>query len=230
MKKPILILISVLCLFLLIGCSAEQSAEDSKKTTSTNGPTSIREESQGIEEIPVRASMSAELKELIEKANTVESVSYFYQSTEGGNMDVYVKGSKMKQVFDPILIDNNFYDTFYIDLSTKKVMGYCESDSIFYCEDPSISISRDYRDFITETPFDILKLIKSGDVTPGTMIDGRETVIAEVDTEEGTMKVWLWTYKGIPIKYEIWDGNEKIRWVDFKNMALNNVKGADLIH
>ncbi len=112
MKKIMLILIAVLCLFLLIGCSAEQPVDDDKKITST-GPSSVKEESQKIEEVPIRASMSTELKELIAKANTVESVRYFYQSTEGGNMDVDVKGSKMKQIFDPILIDNKHYDTFY---------------------------------------------------------------------------------------------------------------------
>lgn len=229
MKKAILILILVLCLF-LTSCAVEQPIEDSKREVVT-GPSSVKEESKGIEEIPIRASMSAELKELIEKANTVESVKYFYQSIEGGNMDVYVKGYKMKQVFNPILIDNNYYDTFYIDLSKKTVIGYCEADNIFYCEDPSLSITRNYDDYITETPFDILKLITSGDVKPGTMIDGRETVIAEVKTKEGyDMKIWLWTYKGIPIRYEVWDGNEKIRWVDFKNLAINTVKSVDLIH
>ena len=229
MKKAILILTLVLCLF-LVSCAVEQAVEEDEKQAAT-GPSSVTEESKGMEEIPVKASMSAELKELIEKANTVESVKYFYQSSEGGNMDVYVKGTKMKQVFNPHLIDNVYYNTYYIDLSKKTVVGYCETDNTFYCEDPSVTITRNFNDFITETPFDVLRMITSGDVIPGTMIDGRATVIAEITTKEGyDMKIWLWTYKGIPIRYEIWDENSKIKWVDFKNLAVNTVSGSDLVH
>ncbi|MBW2981272.1 hypothetical protein KY343_00185 [Candidatus Woesearchaeota archaeon] len=228
MKKTILVLIIILCLF-LTSCADEQPVEEDEKETVT-GPSTVKEESKAIEEIPIKASMSTELKELIEKANTVESLKYFYQSSEGGNMDVYVMGTKMKQEFDPHFIEGVYYDTYYIDLSKKTVAGYCESDSTFYCEDPSVTVTRDFNDFITETPFDILKLITSGDVKPGTMIDGRSTVIAEIETEEGIMKIWLWDYKGIPIRYEIWDNDEKIRWVDYKNLAINVVKSSELIH
>jgi len=231
MRKEIIVLFLILCVILTSCKPAEKEEVAEKETVEKTGPSDVKEESQGMEEIPVRASMSAELKELIEKANTVESLEYFYQSKEGGNMDVYVKGTKMKQEFDPHLIANQYYDTFYIDLSKKTVEGYCETDNDFYCEETTSSITENFNDYITETPFDILKLIKSGDVTPGTMVDGRETVIFEVKTEEDyDMKIWLWTYKGIPVRYEVWDGDEKIRWVDYKNLAINTVKSSDLVH
>jgi uncharacterized protein YneR/predicted small secreted protein len=229
MKKIIIISILILCLVLASCEDVERS--DGKRDVKT-GLSDVDEESKGAGTIPARtAQLSGELKELMDKAKTVESLKYYYQSNDNVNFWVYVKGNKIKQEFSFEMIDNENYDTVYLDTDKKTAVVYCEDDNTFYCEDHTLHLEVNYNDYITKTPFDILELIRSGDVKSGTLLDGKETVIYETKTKEGyDMKIWLWTYKGIPVKYELYDGNEKIKWVNYQTLSVNDVSSSDLSH
>jgi outer membrane lipoprotein-sorting protein len=231
MKKTIFILMLVFCLF-LSGCreSIEQLSEETELEIPA-GPSDVKEESKGAEGIPApKPQMSDELKELLDKSKTVESLKYFYQSGYD-NIWFYVRGSRIKQEFPFEMIDNIYYDTAYLDTNKKTAVLYCEDDNSFYCEADNQSLDVDYNNYISETPLDVLKLIVSGDVKPGTLFDSKETVIYETKTKEGyDTKIWLWTYRGIPLKYEVWDNNERIKWVNYNSLSVNTVSVSDVVH
>ena len=232
MKKNILILILVLC-FILTSCTVPEQPVDEKEGAAT-GPSSVKEESKGADEVTrPKVTISKELKELIDKANSVESLKYAYSS---GNdyVVVYVRGNKMKQVFS--LAGGTYepgtrYDTVYLDTSKKTAAAYCED--IDDCDEDEIDkpLSVNYNDFITETPLDVINSITNGEIKEGTFIDKKETVIIETETNIGyDKKIWIWTYTSIPIRYELWKDNEKIKRVDYVNLIVNSVSYSDLVH
>ncbi|MBW2966569.1 hypothetical protein KY342_05685 [Candidatus Woesearchaeota archaeon] len=233
MRKEILILLLILCIVLTSCKPVEEVVEE--KTIEKTGPTEVKEESKEVRKI-VRPQpiLSKELTDLIDKTNAVDSLQYFYHS---GNdyMNVYVnKEGKMKQVFalrSGIYEPGTRYDTVYLDLNKKTAIAYCENPDDCDEEEQEKEMDVDYDDFITETPFDVLESIESGEIGQEIRIDGKDVVVVETKTNEGyDKKIFLWTYKGIPLKYEIWDGDEKIKRVDYEKLIANAVSYSDLVH
>ena len=62
------------------------------------------------------------------------------------------------------------------------------------------------------------------------MISGRECIKVEYEEDGKTTRVWIWEYKGLPLKYEVYDGTERIKRVEFENLAYNGVKDSDVVH
>jgi hypothetical protein len=228
MKKIILTLMLILCI-ILAGCrSGEDDVVAGRKTTT--GPSGIDEESKGAGTIPARqAQLTGELKELVDKGLAVESLQYSYQSAHDYAV-IYIRGNKIKAIFDEWKMEGLYYTTVYLDIKEKTAMAYCEESR--YCDEEIVAEKEvTYGAYILETPYDVLRSIRGGEIKEGTMIEGKETVIIETQTEEGHDKrIWIWTYKPIPVRYEVWDDNERIKLVNFKNLAANTVSGSDLVH
>ena len=230
--KRLLILFLILSI-LLVGCAKVDKSVEENEVGSPTGPSSVKEESKGVDEISKpKITISKELKDLIDKADSVKSLIYTYSHANQG-MKVYVKDNKMKQVF--VIRSGTYaagtrYDTVYLDLDKKTVVAYCEEPDDCDEEEINTQISVDYDDFITETPFDVLESVKYGEITGTYRIDGKDTAIVETEENGYTKKVWIWTYKGIPVKYEIWDNSERIKRVDYENMIVNDVSNSDLVH
>ncbi len=231
--KNILIVIAVLSL-VLSGCAGQEEGMDID--ASIDQPPEVKEKDEGTADVPdydggSESKLSEDIQKLVDKSEKVDSMEYGYQDKNYFTR-VYFKGDKMKQ--DSFPMPDNYkaderYDTAYIDLSENTVEVYCEEKSKCDIEKPDIEVS--YSSFVTETPFDVLEDIKGSAKISGTvMFDKKESNIVEYEDDSGkTVKVWVWDYRGIPLKYEIWKDDEKIKRVEFRNMVINQVKDEDVV-
>jgi len=62
------------------------------------------------------------------------------------------------------------------------------------------------------------------------MISRKECVKVEYEKDGKRKFVCIWEYKGIPLKYEVFDGENRIKRVDFENVQYNGVKDSDVNH
>jgi hypothetical protein len=242
MRKLILILF-VISVLLLSGCSQGTTTPYQKPVAPPSSP-EVKQTALPAGEVTEPASapakdlpeLSSEIQGIIDKAATVTSMDYAHsvweKNTEGFFAHTYLKGDKMKQLIElgsgtfPAGIE--YYDTVYINLAEESVIAYCEDDS---CEDRNLPISVELSDFVTETPLDVLDDITYGTKVGSAMYDNREVAIVQYERDDGkTVKVYIWTYKGLPLKYEVYDGEEKVKSVEYKSLVYNGVKDIDLVH
>ena len=101
--------------------------------------------------------------------------------------------------------DESKYDTVYFNLADNTARGYCET--AFKCgedfnTDPVDLITTS---FLIETPLDVIATLSSSAVESGSaMIGGKEVRIIE-DTYKGMIRrTHIWTYRGIPLRYELY--------------------------
>jgi len=221
MAKKILILF--LCL-LLIGCAAEQPVTEQEKKTTTP--------SVEVEEVEETPEMSQELMNLIAKSDKVESMDYSFskvvESEPAIYMHVYVKGNKMKQEFPKESgVVQRKYTVVYLDISEKTAYAYCKEE---WCDNKEASVPVSYGDFIKETPLSLLKSIDYAEIVGSEYYDKNEATIIQLTNDQGNIeKIWVWEYRGIPLKYEVYDSaGEVIEKVEYKGMVVNQLKDSDV--
>jgi len=230
MKKLILILMVVA--ILVSACGKEEVS----KKTAVAGP-SVNEIELPAGQIPGKAPtavLPSLVKILVDKAGSVTSLDYSHNEFDKGGagyyMHAYVKGDKMKQVFTAKsgeFAAGTYYDTVYLDLAAKTVEAYCEDER---CTDRNAKVASMYADFVTETPFTVLANLKSGTDKGTVMFDNRETRMYEYEDNGVVVDVYIWTYKGIPLKYERYKDGELTKKVEYMNLLINTVKDSDLVH
>lgn len=245
MIKKLLVVLLVLAVVLTACKPAQQESSTTTDTESETGPSSVKvyEQDTSDEDVDIAPAEPAQendpaVQNLIDKADTVSSVEYFVSKYVEGGVNkfahVYLKGNKMKQklelrsgTYEP----GEFYDTVYIDLSSRTAVTYCEEYDRCI-RDPNEEWSANFDDYLVETPFDVLDTIKSGKKTGTAIFDKKEVMTVE-DTYQGRRRiVYLWTYKGLPLRYDIMNaagGDEEIR-VEYKGMVVNGVKDSELEH
>ena len=219
MIKKILFMVLIIGL-LLTGCKGpSDDVIPAPSKTSETGPSDVKvyeqPESTVEQAEPAKAEeavreMSKEILDIIAKSEKVTSMDYsfskYIQESVSKYAHVYVKGDKMKQehalrsgTYEP----GTRYDNVYIDLSAKTAVGYCED--VDSCDDPNEQISVNFNEFVVETPLDVLDSIKSAEKVESAMYDNKEVIIIQ-DTHNGKIrKIWLWTYRGLPLRYELYD-------------------------
>jgi outer membrane lipoprotein-sorting protein len=242
MIKKIVTFVLVLSMILLVvGCQSQNGATTTQTSTGGQaGPEDVKVTQQQISnEQPTPAAepevqMSSDVVNVLNKAESVTSVKYSLSKyVPGGDndfADVVVKGDKMKYVIT--LMSGTYgerYSTAYVDLSTNTAVGYCED--IERCEDPNKAVSVDLNKLFIETPFDVLNSLKTAVKESSEMFDSKEAMIVKDDLNGNTRRVWIWTYKGIPVKYELTNKDDaKVRTVEFKSLVVNGVKDSELVH
>ncbi|MBW2977354.1 hypothetical protein KY331_00765 [Candidatus Woesearchaeota archaeon] len=228
--KKILFAILVLSILIVSGCKAPEEA--GVTVAPTTGTPTVREVSTGQEAVIKGPALTQELKTLLAKANTVDSIEYFYKEAEKGGQ-YYVMGNNMKIVFPmkrQVERTNMHYDSVYVDLVKKTAVGYCEVDGDCPILEEDQPREVDFNDFYTETPFDILDAITSGEKESEETIEGKKAIIIKVPLSSVRIqRVWVWDYKGIPLRYTIEDeeGN-LIKKVDYTGLSANTVKMSDV--
>ena len=227
MKRVLLILF--LCV-ILIGCSSETYERD-KPDLNEPGVNEYDQEGKDIDETgnKVYPEFSSELKELFAKAEKVESMQFNYDKFElkgeGDFISFFVKGDDIKQVY-PIRSGEykpgEMFDTVYI--SGGKILIYCEDSE--RCENPGELITIN-KEFIIETPLTVLDSIKSAEIVGSSIFDDKECTIV---VDQDGRKIWVWNYRGLPIKYEIYDSDDEvIEKVTFKDLIVNQLKDKDVL-
>jgi len=229
--KKILFALLVLAILVVSGCKAPEQAETTQ-TSEVKEP-AVRVVRQEQEQIVKGPALSQEVKDAIKKAESVEAIEYFYKESEKG-AQYYVMGNNMKIVFPmqrQITKTNEHYDSVYIDLVKNTAVGYCEEDND--CDLTEIDQARelDINDFYLETPFDVLKEVKYGEKVSEETVGGKKAYVVRYELADGNMKkVWIWDYKGIPIRYVIeTEDGDLIRRVDYNDLSANSIKASDVI-
>jgi len=235
MKKLLLILF--VAVLLVSGCAKETTYQ--KPAAPVSEPavkqTTLPAEKETIKEAGMQGPvLPDDVKAIMAKADSVTSIDYSHSEWVKGEAGyyahIYAKGDKMKHVIElgsGKFAKGTYYDTAYFDLAAKSVIAYCEEDT---CDDRNAPIPVDFSDFTTETPFDVLKKVKYGAKAGTEMVDERETTIVQYDEDGKTIKVWLWDYKGLPLKYEVYSGDEKVKSIEYKTLVYNQVKDDELVH
>lgn len=252
MIKKIITFVLVLSMILLaVGCQSQNGATTTQTSTVTQtstsgqaGPEDVKVTQQQISnEQPSPAAepevqMSSDIINVLNKADSVTSVKYSLSKyVPGGDNEfatIYVKGNKMKYVISlksGVYPADTRYDTVYINLSERQAVGYCEDTTTERCEDPNKAVSVDLNKLFIETPFDVLSSLKTAVKESSEMFDSKEAMIVKDDLNGNTRRVWIWTYKGIPVKYELTNKDDaKVRTVEFKSLVVNGVKDSELSH
>lgn len=211
MKKTSIFLIIMAVLILMVfGCQTvpevktQPGADIEKETTPAESPESQKQAEQPKEEL------SQAVKELVAKAEAVESYSYLYQ-TKLENINIYIRGSKVKHKFSKIITAPTIeFDTIYFDTEKKTAVGYCEGDGCDY-KLKNVAFNVDYNKYKRPTALDYMKALTSGDVTGSSTLDGYEMKIIEYTKPNGQkVKLWAGSRYGLPAKQETWDKDERI--------------------
>jgi len=253
--KRLLFVLMVIGVLVISGCAkqAEESTADKtlpeekssadvniyeQKTDSGESAKPAEEEVKAPEK-----AVTPEMQKLLDKSTSVSSLRYTYnefiKGTTGYSAVVLFKGTKMRQYIKPgtntysgVFKAGERFDTIYFDLSTGVKKAYCEKAT--NCETDYMNKEVDVSDrkFITETPFDILEEVKYETLVRDEMVEGKTAKIAEIKMSDENIKaVWIWDYKGIPLKYEIRSAdNEKLKSVTFSGLTINDVKDAEFVH
>lgn len=225
MKKEILL--GLIILIFIVGCQSND----------TN--TEQRDNTQIAEEIS--AEMDDDIKDLLDKAAAVKSMRYSYKRYEEdkpmGTTQVIFKGDKMKLVL-PIdrskpTTDATKFDTVYIDTSLKTSTAYCED--VDGCANVNNVIPSEYKKFneyITNTPFGIINEITGTVVKKQTAVfDNKQTIMIEFENKQGKIqRVWLWDFKGLPIRSEVYNSDmETEERIEFNTLVVDNVKDGEVV-
>ncbi|MBD3354458.1 hypothetical protein GF361_00555 [Candidatus Woesearchaeota archaeon] len=178
--------------------------------------------------------LSSEIKELLDKIDKVDSLEYSYsvfvKGEPGYYSHVYVKDNRMKQEIDlgsGTFKEKEYYDTVYFDLAKKTADAYCEEKD---CDDRNMIIDVNYNDFYVESPFDVAENLKVGKLIGNAMHENKEVDIVEYGIDGKTVRVYIWVYRGLPLKYEVREDDELIKKVEFKSPVINDVDDEELIH
>ena len=165
-----------------------------------------------------------EIKELLGIANEkVASLSYKYKGPESKDFiyEFYVKGDKIKYILQPGYktadVDNDAYNTVYIDKKAKTAKGYCDARN---CIVKGKKADLNYDNSYILTPLDWLKNIDYAEKTGEELIEARNTL--KVSTSDNKT-IWIDTFFGLPLRVESSGNTYK-----FQGIAINGVKDDDV--
>ncbi|MEE9525687.1 MAG: hypothetical protein V3V78_03735 [Candidatus Woesearchaeota archaeon] len=233
MKK---ILFTLLVIVILVsGCGGNGEVVSDSKTGVSVNEKDLGTESRKSYSTPksTGATLTSEINTLLAKSDSVSSVEYshreFVLGEPGYNAEVWAKGNKQRH---EISRQAGFakgvrYDTIFFDLAKEEAIGYCTDEKT--CEDKlDAATPLEFDDYTTETPLNLVDQITVGSKIGSSMYDDREVIIIEYEQGGNQVRVYVWDYKGLPLKYEVRDGEELIRKVEYLGLVINGVKDSDV--
>jgi hypothetical protein len=204
--KKVLILILVVCIF-IISCSSKEYVcpngnvvdDVSKCVQDKQVPVPVVEISEPVVE---EITISPEIKELFSQQYKIKSLTYKHKESLDVTKPiypVYLKENLMKILLPGKnkLLNQNDLDTVIIDINSKSVNGYCESEK--YCSKQGDMGQVDYDTYYKKTPFDWVNEVNEAELLVGQRIFGRDTMKVKVN---GDYTYWVDAFYGIPLKVE----------------------------
>ena len=227
MRKELLI--GLIILIFIIGCQSSTTTPDQKTDSNV-----VSDE--------ISAEMDDDVRALLDKASTVKSIRYSYKRYEEDKpmkaVQIVIKGDKMKLIL-PVdtskpTTDATKYDTVYLDTGLKTSAAYCEDvDGCANVDSIIPSEYKSYNEYTTNTPLGIINSIY-GKVTKKqtAVFDNKQTVVIEFENKQGKIqRVWLWDFKGLALRSEIYNSDmETERRIEFNGLNVDNVKDSELSH
>jgi hypothetical protein len=170
---------------------------------------------------PVKTPLSQEILDLIAKSKGVSSYEYTYKNSENSydSSNHYVKGDKLRMIYGSMRLYNKFsYYDVYIDKT--KGLAYLVCQDVVNCKGKKGKEVM-YPEFNHATPLEVLAGVNNGEKVEETEVGARKAwVISYINPDGDAEKIWLWTYKGMPLKREIIRDNKKIT-INYDNLVVD---------
>ncbi len=254
MENKILILISLLMILLLVGCSAEQPAAPAQQKTTqpavkveppTAPPAKVETKEEIIKPTPepeptVKVAPTTQLptrvQELITKSQTkIKSYKYLLsEPPENRFLNTYfIKGNKIKvKLYEGnAYVIGQWYDTIYLDRAAKTATARCEDDG--RCLQPGKDYTRavfeaDYDTHNTKTPLEWMDQITNAEVIGPEVVDGVSTIKIKTTQTGKIIEMWLHTTYGVPMKVKITESGQPELVYQFTDSSFNNLRDSDV--
>ena len=180
------------------------------------------------------------VKRLIAKVDAkVTSYAFYFQTSANWNLirdQYFVREDKMKVKLFEVNFYNrkHYFDTVYLDMTSKTGYAYCEARQERRCLDQNREFIVEYNDFIIKTPYEWAKEIPYDAVWTGTeQIDNRAADVVEYDRPDSTIvRIKLDAYSGLPREVWIFRGDVEnlLERYAFRDFSINSVKASDAEH
>jgi len=163
------------------------------------------------EPAPAKIELTQDVKDILAKNAKITSYEYIFQTTESAKFTAqhYVKGDKLRISYTSLQRFNNFaYYDIYLDKATG--LAYIVCGKLPECK--TINGKEVMFDqFNVETALEAAKYIDNGQKIEDTEWDNKKAIVVSyINKDSDDEKVWLWTYRGLPLKREITRGDTKI--------------------
>jgi hypothetical protein len=230
-------------LMFLAGCAAPQYQEAApvpketvKKTTTK--PTTTKTVTQPTvtepkeEPAPVQ-TMNKKVAELLQKhVGRVTSSKYMYQdqTNKPEEWETWVKGNKMRvKLREMDNVKGEVYvDNIYLDLSTRKAVGYCEK-KVYRCADPNTPVDVKFSKYYRKTPFEWIAEVTYAEKEGEEQMQMRNMWKLTYTDDGKGVAMWVDDYYGLPSKVRVVDGSAVNEYV-FEDISFNSVDDSDLEH
>jgi hypothetical protein len=227
-------------LMFLSGCAKapietqEEPVEEQEPVKTTKKVTQPVEEEPVVEEevAPARVP-SKSIQELLQKhVGRIVSLRYMYQDAtiKPEEWETWVKDNKMHvklREMDNVRGDV-YVDNIYLDLGTKKAVGYCERN-VYRCADPNTPIDVSFGKYYRKPPIDWIEEVTYAEKeTEETM---QQRTVWKIFFTEGdkTTAMFVDTYYGVPVKVIEKSGGVTSDFI-YEDIAFNTVDDVDLDH
>ncbi len=221
MKNKIIFLGLMILLF-VIGCVEETVQEPADEKDEPEDTAEVTETEEDIIAEP-EGVIEDEVKELLEKRESVNSISYKYKGPETENFyyDFYVKDDKIRYLpYRKLksLSEEDDYNAIYLDKSVETAEAYCDDRQ---CRFEGKKADLDYGGSYILTPFDWVNGITAAEKTGEELIGSRKTW--KITANDG-ITLWVGTFYGIPLQVE--KNGEKY---EFSQMVFNGLEDSDVV-
>lgn len=243
------ILVVSLALVLLIACApaqqppAPQPAQPPAEPAAPQpAPAAQPAEAPGPEPVKPAAqvppSVSQELQALLsiadQKLKSYKYLELIIPDKEQPDT-IWIKGTKIKiklYEYDPYVADT-YFDTVYLDTTTKSIVGTCESNKRCIWPQGDNTKKRwtdlNYDQYRRKTPYEMLKQIPATATITGPEVhENRATTKVEYDEAGKHFIYWIDDTYGIPVEVRIMTSDEARTTYKFNDLQFNTVIDADV--
>jgi hypothetical protein len=237
MMKYAAIIAAVLVLF-LIACQpaapAAPAAPAPQPAAPAEQPPAAVEPGPTPVETKPEPAVSKELQDLLSKADQrVKSYKYLELILPDKKQPdtIYVKGSRIKiklYEYDPY-VPENYFDTVYLETSTKTAVGRCESNKRCVWrngDNTKKDFPVSYDKYLPKTPYQMLKDIPATATVLGPEVhESRETTKVQYGMGDKTVTAWIDVSYGIPLEMREEPAGKTYK---FNDVLFNTIKDEDV--
>jgi hypothetical protein len=214
-----ILILAIMVALLAAGCAAPTQPTTPATDNKTTAPTDSVEPQAPAG--PAKTPLSQEITDLIAKSKGISSYEYTYKNSEDAldSANHYVKGDKLRIVYGGMRTYNKFY---YYDVYIDKKNGIADlvCQDIVNCKGQKGKEVM-FAEFNHKTPLEVLVGVDNGEKVDETEVGAKKSwVISYINPDGDPEKIWIWTYKGMPLKREIIKDNKKIT-INYDNMVIS---------
>ncbi len=143
----------------------------------------------------------------------------------------YIKGNRFRISLYNLRAyrTDTYYDTVYVDTTSKTAVGYCEGTVPGRCRNTSAVFDLSYADFLIKTPYQWLMEIPNGEIRGSEKIFDRPSKEVYYEKDGVSRTLWLDEYSGLPLRViEEKRGNQTK--YEFRYMSINAVTDDYVVH